>query len=118
MRSSDWSSDVCSSDLLLMPGDFIPAAERFRLGVQIDRHVVAMVLHWFDSHPDALADVDTCAINLTAGSLVNEDFARFVDAQLRGSRMAPGQLCFEITETSAVHDLARARAFKIGRAHV
>src|SRR3546814_17257734 len=59
----------------------------------------------------SLADVDTCAINLTAGSLVNEDFARFVDAQLRGSRMAPGQLCFEITETSAVHDLARARAF-------
>src|SRR3546814_14074214 len=33
---------------LLMPGDFIPAAERFRLGVQIDRHVVAMVLLWFD----------------------------------------------------------------------
>src|SRR3546814_16747815 len=85
MRSSDWSSDVCSSDLLLMPGDFIPAAERFRLGVQIDRHVVAMVLHWFDSHPDALADVDTCAINLTAGSLVNEDFARFVAAPLRGT---------------------------------
>lgn len=96
---------------LLMPGDFIPAAERFRLGVQIDRHVVAMVLRWFDAHPDALADVDTCAINLTAGSLMNEDFARFVAAQLRDSRMAPGQLCFEITETSAVHDLARARAF-------
>ncbi|MDP1697094.1 MAG: EAL domain-containing protein [Xanthomonadaceae bacterium] len=96
---------------LLMPGDFIPAAERFRLGVQIDRHVVAMVLRWFDNHPDALADVDTCAINLTAGSLMNEDFARFVDSQLRGSRMVPEQLCFEITETSAVHDLARARAF-------
>jgi diguanylate cyclase (GGDEF)-like protein len=96
---------------LLMPGDFIPAAERFRLGVQIDRHVVALVLRWFDNHPDALADVDTCAINLTAGSLMNEDFARFVDAQLRTSRMAPEQLCFEITETSAVHDLARASAF-------
>ena len=96
---------------LLMPGDFIPAAERFRLGGQIDRHVLTMVLCWFDAHPDALADVDTCAINLTAGSLVNEDFARFVDAQLRASRMAPEQLCFEITETSAVHDLARASAF-------
>lgn len=96
---------------LLMPGDFIPAAERFRLGIQLDRHVVAMVLRWFDDHPDALADIETCAINLTAGSLMNEDFARFVDARLRDSRMTPQQLCFEITETSAVHDLARARAF-------
>jgi len=96
---------------LLMPGDFIPAVERFRLGVQIDRHVVAMVLRWFDDHPDTLADIDTCAVNLTAGSLMNEDFARFVAAQLRDSRMTPQQLCFEITETSAVHDLARARAF-------
>lgn len=96
---------------LLMPGDFIPAAERFRLGVQIDRHVVAMVLDWFDMHPDALDSVDTCSINLTASSLVDEGFAQFVQSHLRNSQMPPDKLCFEITETSAVHDLARARAF-------
>jgi diguanylate cyclase (GGDEF)-like protein len=96
---------------LLMPGDFIPAAERFRLGVQLDRHVVAMVLDWFDLHPDALASIDTCAINLTASSLVDEGFAQFVQSHLQASRMAPEKLCFEITETSAVHDLSRASAF-------
>lgn len=100
-----------SGGTLLMPGDFVPAAERFRLGVQLDRHVIMLVLEWFDAHPDALEDVDTCAINLTAGALVDEGFAGWLEDQLRGTKMPPRQLCFEITETSAVHDLARARVF-------
>lgn len=95
----------------LLPGEFIPAAERFGLCVRIDREVVAAVLDWLDDHPAHLAEVDTCAINLTADALMDESFAGFLAERLHMSRVQPHQLCFEITETSAVYDLARAQRF-------
>ena len=93
----------------LAPGHFIPAAERFQLGVALDRHVVDLLLTWLEARPDAAAQVQTCAINLTAGSLVDEGFRQFVFERLRRSSVDARKLCFEITETSAVRDMARAQ---------
>ena len=93
----------------LAPDHFIPAAERFQLGVALDRHVVELTLGWLESRPDAAADVHTCAINLTAASLVDEGFGAFLYQRVRGSRLAAYKLCFEVTETSAVRDLSRAQ---------
>ncbi|NJS15719.1 MAG: EAL domain-containing protein, partial [Sphingopyxis sp.] len=42
-----------ASGQLLAPGQFIPAAERFQLGVALDRHVIELALHWFESRPEA-----------------------------------------------------------------
>jgi len=94
----------------LLPGHFIPAAERFHLGVALDRHVVELALGWLESHPEAEAQTGTCAINLTAASLVDPGFSEFLIARVRKGRVAARKLCFEITETSAVRDLARAQA--------
>lgn len=94
-----------------LPTSMIPAAERFGLGVRLDREVVALTLDWLDRDPSLLATVGTCAINLTADSLMDESFADFVARRLDRARVRPQQLCFEITETSAVHDLARAQRF-------
>lgn len=93
----------------LEPGQFIPAAERFRLGTVVDRHVVNLALGWLEAHPEAAAQVHTCAINLTAASLVDEGFRAFLYDRVRHSRLPAHKLCFEITETSAVRDLARAQ---------
>ncbi len=93
----------------LAPDRFIPAAERFQLGVALDRHVVNLTLGWLESRPDAAAQVHTCAINLTAASLVDEGFAIFLYHRVRNSRLPAYKLCFEVTETSAVRDLARAQ---------
>lgn len=94
----------------LAPDHFIPAAERFQLGVALDRHVVNLTLGWLESRPDAAATVASCAINLTAASLVDEGFATFLYQRVRNSRLPANKLCFEVTETSAVRDLARAQA--------
>ena len=94
----------------LAPDHFIPAAERFQLGVALDRHVVNLTLNWLESRPDAAATVESCAINLTAASLVDEGFAVFLYHRVRNGKLAPDKLCFEVTETSAVRDLARAQA--------
>jgi len=93
----------------LAPGHFIPAAERFQLGVQLDRHVIELTLGWLESHPDAAAEVALCAINLTAASMVDDDFRQFLIDRVLRSSVPARKLCFEITETSAVRDLARAQ---------
>lgn len=93
----------------LAPGHFIPAAERFQLGVMLDRHVVELALGWLEARPEATAEVQSCSINLTAASLVDEGFRQFLVERVRGSRVAAHKLCFEITETSAVRDLSRAQ---------
>jgi diguanylate cyclase (GGDEF)-like protein len=96
---------------LLLPGAFVPAAERFGLGERLDRHVVGRVLDWFDEHPAQVPRVAQVAVNLTAASVQSEAFADFLGWRLERSRLRPAQLCLEITETSAVLDLARARQF-------
>lgn len=94
---------------LLAPGQFIPAAERFQLGVALDRHVIELALRWFESRPVAAERVGLCAINLTAASMVDESFRDFLIARVRRSTLPARKLCFEITETSAVRDLSRAQ---------
>jgi diguanylate cyclase (GGDEF)-like protein len=96
---------------VLSPAHFMSAAERFRLGVRIDREVLDSTLAWLEQHPDAATRVDTCSINLTAEALVDEGFIGFVAERLRRSRFPADRLCLEITETSAVRDLERAQRF-------
>jgi diguanylate cyclase (GGDEF)-like protein len=95
----------------LSPVHFMSAAERFRLGVRIDREVLDGTLAWLEQHPEAAARVDTCSVNLTAEALVDEGFIGFVAERLRRSRFPGQRLCLEITETSAVRDLERAQRF-------
>jgi diguanylate cyclase (GGDEF)-like protein len=96
---------------LLSPGQFIPAAERFGLAIKLDSHVVDRTLHWFDQHPEAADRVASCGINLCAASVDDERFLSFLQQRLMRSRLPPDRLCFELTETSALRDLARAQHF-------
>jgi diguanylate cyclase (GGDEF)-like protein len=105
LRMRDDRGDVLS------PMHFMSAAERFRIGVRIDREVLDGTLAWLEQHPDAAARVGTCSINLTAEALVDEGFIGFVAERLRRSRFPADRLCLEITETSAVRDLERAQRF-------
>ena len=98
-------------DILLMPGEFMPAAERFGLSVRIDREVVMLALDWLEAHPQQAAQVATCSINVSGDAMVDESFIGFVGERLRNSDVPGNRLCFEVTETSAVRDLARAQRF-------
>lgn len=95
---------------LLLPGQFYPAAGRFRLGVLIDREVVQMSLDWLERHADP-REVDLCSINLSAEALGDESFLAFIADRLRRSTFPLEKLCLEITETSALRDIARAQRF-------
>jgi diguanylate cyclase (GGDEF)-like protein len=95
---------------VLNPKSFIPAAERFHIGVKIDRHVINLLLDWMESHPQQAASVQTCSINLSASSMEDESFFEFLRNRLSTSSFPAHKIIFEITETYAMHDLSRAQA--------
>lgn len=103
-----------SEGRLRPPAELVAAAERYRLGPRLDRYVLDATLAWLARHPDAVAQVDQCSINIGGTTLVDEDFGDYFAARLRRGPLRPEQLCLEITETSVVRDMTRARRF-IGR---
>lgn len=93
---------------LVMPSEFIPAAERYGIMPALDRWVVSKTFATLSAHPDSARGIDTCAINLSATSLDDDSMLEFLQAQLRKYDISPHILCFEITETGAIANLATA----------
>ena len=95
-----------------LPGAFIPAAERYRLIRSIDRWVVAEALTALAGRLGRgfAADTRFC-INVSGQSMDDETFLDHVLSGFEASGVDPGRICFEVTETAAVGNLARARRF-------
>jgi len=93
------------------PGFFLPAAERYDLAATIDRWVVGAALHWLEANPERLARLHRCAINLSGKSLGDEHFHEYAGEMFARTRVPPGKVCFEITETAAITNLSKATQF-------
>jgi diguanylate cyclase (GGDEF)-like protein/PAS domain S-box-containing protein len=94
------------------PSAFIPAAERYHLIPAIDRWVVHAAFEVLTRSALASAAPGTCfAINLSGQSIGEGDFLDYVLAEIAASGVPPERICFEITETAAVANLAGARRF-------
>lgn len=92
---------------LVLPGQFIPAAERFRMIAVLDRWVVRAAL---TELADDAADF-AIAINVSGQSVSEASFLRDVVELLEETHVPPTRVCFEITETAAVGNLRRALRF-------
>jgi len=102
---------VDESGRLVSPGAFLPAAERFHMASRIDRWVVGRVFGWMQDHCERLRHVATISINLSGLSVGDRDFHRYVTELLRDSKFDHRRICFEITETAAITNLAEASSF-------
>ncbi len=94
---------------IVPPMVFIPAAERHNMMQAIDHWVLANALPAIrrecEAAPDRLPVFD---INLSAESINDSRFPQFVREQIALHRVPPEAICFEITETLAVANLAKA----------
>ncbi len=96
---------------LVMPGQFLPAAERYSMSTRIDRWVVDAALDWLLEHPDHLERLQSCSINLSGHSVGDREFHRFLNRQFDNKAIPADKICFEITETAVVADLPKTTRF-------
>ncbi|MCO6442243.1 MAG: DUF1631 family protein [Nitrococcus mobilis] len=96
------------TDHLIPPKDFIPAAERFGRMPAVDRWVIREVLEWCAHNGAALTALDGFTINLSGPTLNDSDLAGYLRSQFDRTGVSGELLCFEVTETAAVQNLARA----------
>ncbi|MHB9101939.1 MAG: putative bifunctional diguanylate cyclase/phosphodiesterase, partial [Sulfuricella sp.] len=98
---------------LILPGAFIPAAERYDLMPRLDRWVLTQVFaHLAQQFATGQAKADSIYfINLSGATLGDERFLHFVKKSLSHSNIPPQAICFEVTETAAIANLTHALSF-------
>ena len=97
---------------LVPPMAFIPAAERYNLMPAIDLWVIRHALETLaGQRAQGNATHLTLAINLSGLSLGNKEILASIKQLIEEKNIDPGSLCFEITETAAITNLAAAMEF-------
>jgi diguanylate cyclase (GGDEF)-like protein/PAS domain S-box-containing protein len=93
-------------DEIILPGAFIPSAERFGFMSQIDYWVIQAAVQCLAAHPNL-----HLAVNLSGKSLSDPALEDFIHLNLKKHSVEPNRLGFEITETAAVVNFDHARVF-------
>ncbi|MEC5162400.1 MULTISPECIES: bifunctional diguanylate cyclase/phosphodiesterase [unclassified Janthinobacterium] len=95
----------------ILPGTFLPSAERYDIMPSIDRWVLDHSLAWLEQHPQHVAELELCSINLSQRTLADPAFRQYAVARIGSSSLPPQKLCFEITETGAAANLHKTLSF-------
>jgi EAL domain-containing protein (putative c-di-GMP-specific phosphodiesterase class I) len=94
---------------LVAPASFLPAAERYGLVREIDRLVLGRVASLLAEHPGQRGP--TVAINVSTLSATDGRMLTHIERALTRRAVDPSRLIVEVTETAAISDMGRAKAF-------
>lgn len=99
--------DVNEPAHLIMPGQFIPIAEKNGQIVSIDRWVIRRSIELLSENPD----MPPVAINISGRTFDDPAIPQYIRNLLSELRVDPGRLIIELTETAAVSDIQDAQRF-------
>ncbi|MGE6335072.1 putative bifunctional diguanylate cyclase/phosphodiesterase [Stenotrophomonas sp. NPDC077659] len=97
--------------VLHLPGQFMPAVERYGMAVALDRHVLGLLFRHLQACPAHVRQLGMCNVNVSAQSIAEPGFLAYVCDLLERNRALAAKLCFEVTETAAISNVTQARAF-------
>lgn len=95
-----------ADDTVIMPDKFIPMAERYNLMSAIDRWVANNAFQWLHHHAPQIDALERCSINISATSFSEDGFCAFIEDQMRKWQVPCTKICFELTETDRISDIA------------
>ncbi len=101
---------VCDDGQVILPGGFMPAAERFGLIHSVDRWIVKRAINQLGKlHQQG--DRASFSINLSGHAFEDEALLPLIQEWLDTAGLDPSRVTFEITETAASENLAAAEEF-------
>jgi EAL domain-containing protein (putative c-di-GMP-specific phosphodiesterase class I) len=101
---------ICDDGQIILPGGFMPAAERFGLIHSVDRWIVRRALtHLARLHQQG--EGVRFSINLSGKAFEDKALLPMIEELLENSAIDPSRVCFEITETAAIAKLSEAEKF-------
>jgi diguanylate cyclase (GGDEF)-like protein/PAS domain S-box-containing protein len=101
---------ICNDGQIILPGGFMPAAERFGLIHSVDRWIVSRAIR-------QLANLHACghrtsfSINLSGKAFEDAALLSLIQDLLDSTGLDPAWVTFEITETAAIANLTAAEEF-------
>ena len=101
---------VCDDGEVILPGGFMPAAERFGLIHSVDRWIVRRALTQL-SRLHQNGETVRFSINLSGKAFEDATLLPMIQELLDNSNIEPSYVCFEITETAAIAKLSEAEKF-------
>ncbi|HKK14667.1 MAG TPA: EAL domain-containing protein, partial [Gammaproteobacteria bacterium] len=101
---------LCDDGEVILPGGFMPAAERFGLIHSVDRWIVSRAISQLanlrsQGHPVCFS------INLSGKAFEDETLLPLIQERLADTGLDPSWLTFEITESAAIANLSAANRF-------
>lgn len=94
----------------ILPGGFIPAAERFGLINNVDRWTVSRAMHALVKLHEKNSHI-CFAINLSGRAFEDKELLPMIQGILDNTGLDPTSLTFEITETAAIANITAATNF-------
>ncbi len=97
----------------LMPGSFLPIAERFNIADKIDCWVFSTLCQILMDNQAKVQgnNLPTISINLSGQTIIQNDLADLFIQKILATGVAPSKFCFEITETAAISRFHQALKF-------
>ncbi|MFP4378252.1 MAG: EAL domain-containing protein [Spirochaetales bacterium] len=96
---------------LVQPGQFIAAAERYKLMPSIDRWVIAGAARYARQAREREIALPTLCINLSGASIADPHLMDYMLETWEEEEIEGSCFCLEVTETSAIQNFSRATAF-------
>ena len=90
---------------LIQPGEFLPAAEHFRIMPRIDKWVVGTVIDFLTRNRELVSSAEMISVNLSGKSIGDSKFQNFVRDRVASTEFDRSKLCFEITETESINNI-------------
>lgn len=92
---------------IILPGAFLPAAERYNQIENIDKYVVNYLIRYLSQSTSK----QSFGINISGASISNEHFLGYVVDLINNYDINCEQIVFEITESIIISDINRANEF-------
>ena len=95
---------------LIAPTAFIPAAERYGVMHDVDRWIIDRTFRFIEQARKVWPNErqGSYSINLSGETMADENILTYIRERLTRYSIDPRQICFEVTETAAIANLASA----------